>query len=363
MARKKLLILLGSVCLVLLLTVLPVVSCTTPTPTPPTPPTTPTGIQAEVYKLQCQHYLSRGIELWDISAEWAEAVKEASGGRLDIEVYGADEIIPLSESFEACSKGVIPMTISLGIYWTGKIPVAAFGSCSPPGTLRSITEITAFYHQYGIEDLLREAYADHNMFFVRGEPASNVVLMTQFPVTKLADLEGHVIRAAGMAAEVLEELGAATTYFPVGEIYGALERGLCDGVIYDGIGCEYSMGFHEVTDYLVLSPPIKAAEGYELLVNADVWESLPDDLKGILYQSFAQHAIAQQSFILDDDMACLEKMRNEWGIETIVLSSEEDQKMLAEAGVTVLDKYAQEDPYFAEAAARLKDFMRKLGYL
>lgn len=52
----------------------------------------------------------------------------------------------------------------------------------------------------------------------------------------------------------------------------------------------------------------------------------------------------------------------EWGF-TITSLPEEEQAILRGYMLEILDEYAAEDPYFAEATEILKDYMRELGYL
>lgn len=51
-------------------------------------------------------------------------VDEMSNGRLKIKVYGAGELMPAFEVFDAVSQGSVQMGHSAAYYWKGKAPAA-----------------------------------------------------------------------------------------------------------------------------------------------------------------------------------------------------------------------------------------------
>jgi TRAP-type mannitol/chloroaromatic compound transport system substrate-binding protein len=64
---------------------------------------------------------------------FARRVNEASGGRLRIKVFGAGEIVPAFEVFDAVSRGVAEAGHGASYYWKGKIPAAVFFTAVPFG--------------------------------------------------------------------------------------------------------------------------------------------------------------------------------------------------------------------------------------
>ena len=138
--------------------------------------------------------------------------------------------MPVMETFDAVSSGMLKIDFSYGPYWIGKLPMAIYASGIPPFTLTRWEQYKVMYYELGLEKLIREAYAKHNIFYVAAMPTNNAVMLGKFPVHKAADLKGKKFRATGLYAEVLNEAGASATYFPWGEIYGALEKGTIDGV-------------------------------------------------------------------------------------------------------------------------------------
>ena len=57
---------------------------------------------------------------------FARWVNEMSGGRLKVDVYGAGELVPAFEVFDAVSQGVAQVGHGASYYWKGKVPAAIF---------------------------------------------------------------------------------------------------------------------------------------------------------------------------------------------------------------------------------------------
>ena len=63
----------------------------------------------------------------------AEQRRVMSNGRLDIEVYGAGELVGAFEVFDAVSQGTAEMGHGAAYYWRGKLPIAAMFATVPFG--------------------------------------------------------------------------------------------------------------------------------------------------------------------------------------------------------------------------------------
>jgi TRAP-type mannitol/chloroaromatic compound transport system substrate-binding protein len=60
-------------------------------------------------------------------------IEEMSGGRLKIQFYGAGELIPAAEGFDAVSSGTIEMNYANSYFWTGKSFAAQYFTAVPFG--------------------------------------------------------------------------------------------------------------------------------------------------------------------------------------------------------------------------------------
>jgi TRAP-type mannitol/chloroaromatic compound transport system substrate-binding protein len=315
----------------------------------------------KVYKWDMTYPLYRGTWDWAVLEKWCAHLKQASGGRLDITPHAGGEIMPVMETFDAVSSGMLKIDFSYGPYWIGKLPMAIYASGIPPFTLTRWEHYKVMYYELGLEELIRKAYAKHNIFYVAAMPTNNAVMLGKFPVKKAADLKGKKFRATGLYAEVLNEAGASATYFPWGEIYGALEKGTIDGVIAGPLSSQADSGFHEPTKYF-LETPITPVDAWSLHVNMDAWKELPDDLKALLIESASYAADLFTGSYFVHDVQWRKKIVEKHG-HTVTTLPEAEQRKLSQYSMKVLDKYSKKDPEFAEATKILKTYMKDLGLL
>ena len=89
----------------------------------------PAGTQAEqqVFHWKMVTAWPKNFPALGTSAEQlAKSVNEMSNGRLQIKVYGAGELVPALQVFDAVAQGTAEMGHASPYYWKGKIPAAQF---------------------------------------------------------------------------------------------------------------------------------------------------------------------------------------------------------------------------------------------
>jgi len=315
----------------------------------------------KVYKWDMTYPLYRGTWDWEVLEKWCAHLKAASGGRLDFTPHAGGEIMPVMETFDAVSTGTLKVDFSYGPYWIGKLPMAIYASGLPAFTLSRWEHYKVLYYELGLEDLIRKAYAKHNIMYVAAIPTNNAVMLSKKPIWKSGDLKGKKFRATGFYAEVLAAAGASAVYFPWGEIYGSLEKGVIDGVIAGPLSSQADSGFHEPTKYF-LETPITPVDAWSLHVNMDAWKALPEDLQNLIVESCSYAADIFTGSYFVHDVRWRKKIVEDFGFTVTSLSAEEQKKMSVHA-MQVLDKYSQKDETFAEATKILKQYMKDLGLL
>ena len=86
----------------------------------------------------------------------AKMINDMSGGRIKVKVYGANELVPAFEVFDAVSKGTAEMGHSGAYYWKGKSEATQFFSAVPFGL--TAQEMNGWLYYGGGMDLWRELY-------------------------------------------------------------------------------------------------------------------------------------------------------------------------------------------------------------
>ncbi len=98
--------------------------------------------------------------------ELARLIRVMSGGRLDIHVYGAGELVPALESFDAVRTGAAEMGSGAAYYWAGKAPAAQFFAGYPFGL--NAQQLNSWLIAGGGMELWRELYAQYGLVPFRG---------------------------------------------------------------------------------------------------------------------------------------------------------------------------------------------------
>lgn len=290
-------------------------------------------------------------------------IEKASGGRLDIELFGAGEVVPSWELLGAVSEGVADASMIWGSYHSGEFPGALYDSEVPPYTLESNAQFLAFYQNYGIEELLRQGFADrYNIHYViNASYAMPSLILTAEPITGIDDFEGRIIRAYGLMADIIGLAGGEAVFITYEEVYTSLEKGVIDGVSSTDWYYFLDTGWAEVQKYLLVTPyQYSGAEGF--VVNSDSWEALPEDLQALIYVSWPIQAQWMEGFLAYQDALARKEMLDNLGvIETTI--PPEDVEVLRGYSFQAAATLGEKGPVYAEATNRLKEFMKLLGLL
>jgi len=213
--------------------------------------------------------------------QWADWVKEATGGRLVIDLAPVGAIVPPTESFTATSQGVVDIIAPVfSPYYAGILP-ASNVEAFVPFALQTLDEAWALLYYYGFADALHEIYAEHNIYHI-GLPAGTrgIAVGGSFPITSAADFVGKKIRAAGAAVEIINALGGTPVTIPFGEVYMALKLGTVDGFV----GSFSQLEDHKLKEVVthVIDNPNPGMVIHTIIINQDSWNALPDDIKEML---------------------------------------------------------------------------------
>lgn len=212
---------------------------------------------------------------------FARMVEDMSAGRLTITVYGAGELVPALDVFDAVSGGAAEMGHGAAYYWRGKLPVAAFFTAVPFGM--TAAEMNAWIEWGGGLELWREAYEPFNLYpMVAGN--TNVQMGGWFrrEINSLEDLKGLKMRIPGLAGEVFERSGGTAVIIPGGEVFTSLQRGVIDATEWVGPYNDLALGLHDIADYYYYPGWHEPGSVLEAIVNLNAWNSLPADLQAIL---------------------------------------------------------------------------------
>jgi TRAP-type mannitol/chloroaromatic compound transport system substrate-binding protein len=219
----------------------------------------------------------------------AERIASLSGGRLEITVSAAGEIVPAFEVLDAVGSGVAEMGHTAAFYWQGKEPAAAFFTTVPFGLLPN--EHVAWVDAGGGQALWDELYAPFGVKpFMGGNTGVCMGGWFRREIKSNDDVKGLKIRSLGLGGEVYRRLGAIPQTTSPGEILVALQSGVIDGAEFVGPGSDIALGLYRFAPFYY-SPGFNKPNGTgECIVALKAWQSLDDEMKAIVSHACAAEA-------------------------------------------------------------------------
>ena len=235
----------------------------------------------EVIKWKMVMPWSKGLLFYDIAAHFADSVRLASAGRLDIKPFSAGELVPAMQSFDAVAKGSAQVGHDWPGYWKGKNE-AFVAFASVPFGLDAEGYNIWLYEKGGLE-MMQEIYGQFGLFALPGgQTGQEMGLFSNKRATKMEDFKGMRVRTPGWYMDIMNNLGASVSPLPGGEVYLALERGVIDAAEFSSPAINYPMGFDEITKYVIQPGAHQPGIQCGLFFNQEAWDSLPEDLKWIV---------------------------------------------------------------------------------
>jgi TRAP-type mannitol/chloroaromatic compound transport system substrate-binding protein len=212
---------------------------------------------------------------------FAEQVEQLSGGRLTIKVYGAGELVPALQVFDAVSQGTAEMGHSGAYYWKGKASAAQFFTSVPFGL--TAQEMNGWIQYGGGQALWEEVYAPFNLLPLPGGN-TGVQMGGWFnkEINSVDDLKGLKMRIPGLGGEVLARAGGTPVTLPGGEIFTSLQTGTIDATEWVGPYNDLAFGLYKVAEHYYYPGWHEPGSMMEFTINKDAFAELPADLQAIV---------------------------------------------------------------------------------
>ncbi len=216
------------------------------------------------------HVVKPSIDLFNKVAE----------GRMEIELYTADQLVPTGELFRAMQRGTIDMVQSDDDSMASPTEVTVFGGYFPFASRYSL-DVPVLFNQYGLNEIWDAEYSKVGVKHLSAGAWDPCHFATKDPITSLADLQGKRIFTFPTAGRFLTQFGVVPVTLPWEDIEVAVQTGELDGIAWSGITEDYTVGWADVTDYF-LTNNISGAWAGSFFANMDRYNELPEDLKGLL---------------------------------------------------------------------------------
>lgn len=291
--------------------------------------------------------------------EELDKIAVASDGRLVVEWYGGDEIVPAETEFEAVDSGALDAGQNCPMYWK-KYFLAAPLFTYVSGGLSGVEFHSWMMYGGGIElqDKMIEGWNVHLIgmggFITPGE----IWVHSDRELKTPDDLVGLKMRVAGDGGEILSRMGTACVHFPSTEIYESAERGVIDAYECSCPTTDWARGLQEVGQYIYLSFSRQGMEYMCSFINPDRWAELTPDLRQIVETTMRGAPMKVYHLYVNMDTDAIQKFID-YGSTVEALSPEIEAAFAAEAEAFYAERSA-EDPFYAEVYNSMTEFKKSI---
>ncbi len=211
----------------------------------------------------------------------ARIIGEMSGGRIRIKVYGAGELVPAFEIFDAVSGGTAEMGHGSAYYWKGKSSAFQFFSTVPFGM--NAQEMNGWLYYGGGMELWQEAYAPFGLIpTAAGNTGVQMAGWFNKEINSLEDLKGLKMRIPGLGGEVLKRAGGTPVNLPGGELFTSLQSGAIDATEWVNPYNDLAFGLYKAAKYYYYPGWHEPGTTLECFISAKAMDSLTEDLRSIV---------------------------------------------------------------------------------
>lgn len=254
-----------------------------------------TGLAAAPVLLTAPAVQARAHLRWRMATSWpknlpgpglaaafiARRVGELSGGRFEIQLFGAGEIVPALQVLDAVGTGTVEIGHSAAFFWQGKMPAANFFTTIPFGP--DPIEHQAWLERGGGQALWDELYRPFGVKpLIAGNTGPSMAGWFKREINALADIKGLKLRVQGLGAELWQRLGAVPLSIAPGDLLIALSSGVVDGAEFLAPVNDLPLGLYKPAPFYYAPGFNKPNGTAEALINLKAWEALPGEFRAML---------------------------------------------------------------------------------
>lgn len=287
----------------------------------------------------------------------ADMITAMSGGRLTVQLFGAGELVPPFEVFDAVASGAAECGHATPYYWQGKDQAFHFFTGVPFGL--TAAEHAGWLYSGGGQGLWEKAYAPFGVVpFLAGSSGPQAGGWFRQEIRSLDDFRGLKMRIAGLGGTVLRRLGVNVVLLPPGEIFAAMQAGTIDAAEWVGPWNDLAFGLYRVASYYYMPAFHELGPALELIVNKGALDALPEDLREIVRRAAMASSMEALADFTYHNIESFRPLLEKAGVELRTFSPEIVSALAAESEKVLLD-IAASSPLAREVYASFTAYRAK----
>ncbi|MBN1369954.1 MAG: TRAP transporter substrate-binding protein [Dehalococcoidaceae bacterium] len=288
-----------------------------------------------------------------LAEEWIEEIETRSEGRIVINYYPGGSLTAAAAIYDGVVQGISDIGMSCFAYTPGRFPVSELVDL-PHGYPNGYVATMAA-NDYYAEFEPAEMDDVKPLYFHAHGPG--VIITTQKKVSTLADLNGLILRATGIGANVVKALGSEGYGASQGETYELMARGVVDGSYTPR---EVLKGWNqaEVVKYVTNCYEVGNTTMMFVVMNESKWNALPSSLQKIISDVSSEWA-EKHGMVWDYyDKAGIDHFLSlGQGREVVELSASEVETWKQIAVEPLIDQYITDKTTLGHDAASYEEYL------
>lgn len=229
----------------------------------------------------------------EMAEDYVKRVNDMASGRLKIDYLVGGAVVHPFQVFDGVHGGQIDAAHTVTVYWYGKHKAASLFGTGPVFGFNA-NEGLGWIHNGGGKELFEELQTqimkvNIKSFFAMPMPTQPLGWFKK-PITSANDIKGLKYRTVGLAADLMQAMGAAVAQLPGGEIVPAMERGVIDGFEFNNPTSDRRFGAQDVAKNYMMGSHHQATEYFEIMFNRTKYNALPKEQQAIL--QYAAEAVS-----------------------------------------------------------------------
>jgi TRAP-type mannitol/chloroaromatic compound transport system substrate-binding protein len=314
--------------------------------------------------LKMQSTWPASLTLQDNFRYFAERVDKLTAGQLKIEALAAGQVVPPFEILDATHKKVIDGGHGIAYYWVGKNKAATLFSNTPAGIagMDHMDWMGWIYEGGGLElwwDFYQKELKLNVIAFPILPSSPQALGWFKRPIKNLADFKGMKCRQTGIVAEVYQRMGMQTVNMPGGEIVPSAQRGVIDCAEWVGGIEDLRLGLPQVWKYHYTPGMHESASIGELIINSDVWKSLPAQQQEAIRSAVSETFLRWGAKWQKQNADAIEEMRTKYGTQ-ILRTPPEILTAFFKAWDEIAKEESAKNPFFKKVLDSQREYASKV---
>lgn len=276
-------------------------------------------------KLKFESYVTETAGPSWIDRWFLDELEKRSEGAVKVTRYWAASLNKVGEHLPAVRDNTIDISLISPGYYQADLPVTR-GLEWYFRMNRADALLQVCHDVYGKFQPLRDEWEKrHRAKVLYWTNWNYAPMITSKPIPTVDDLKGLRIRGYGVANDVIERLGGTGVPMAAPEVYTALERGLLNGVYGFDFITAVAYKLHEIAPHFTAMGDGPHAPA-TVVINIDVWNSFPDEIKAICNQLAEEIYTGKYSEIMTKVLGDYVKKAQAEGVQFNTWNDEQTQK-------------------------------------